>query len=154
MEPLEIVFHLRRLPMFQRLTTAQLIELAAIMREESHPPSTVVVREGDYDACMYLIVDGVVQITKGDTVLTELGSRHFFGEMAVFEGGVRSATVITKTRVRLLRLERVELLRLMEELPGIAINVCQALSQRVRQLSERLVEGQSKQLEDDSDGSG
>jgi len=140
MEPLEIVFHLRRLTMFERLTVAQLIELAAVVQEESHPADVQVVREGEYDACMYLIVDGTVRIVKGATVLTELGPRHFFGEMALFEGGVRSATVVTNGRTKLLRLGRQELLGLMEDIPGIAINVCQALSQRVRYLSARLVE--------------
>jgi len=140
MEPLEIVFHLRRLTMFERLTVAQLIQLAAVVQEETHAPETVVVREGDYDACMYLIVDGTVRIEKGDTVLGELGPRHFFGEMALFEGGVRSATVTTTSRTKLLRLGRQELLGLMQDIPGIAINVCEALSQRVRHLSARLAQ--------------
>ena len=38
--------------------------------------------------------------------------------------------------IRLLRLGRAELLRLMEEFPGIAIGVCQNLSRRVRELSD------------------
>lgn len=140
MEPLEIVFHLRRLAMFERLTVAQLIELAAVVQEDTHPAESVVVREGEYDTCMYLIVEGTVRIEKGDTVLGELGPRHFFGEMALFEGGVRSATVKATTRAKLLRLGRQELLGLMEEIPGIAISICQALSQRVRHLSARLAQ--------------
>ncbi|MEE8469010.1 MAG: cyclic nucleotide-binding domain-containing protein, partial [Planctomycetota bacterium] len=108
------------------------------VHEETHPAETRVVREGDYDDCMYLIVEGMVRITKGETILATLGPKDFFGEMAVFEGDTRSATGISETEVRLLRLDRDDLLYLMEELPTIAIRICQTLSRRVRNTTDRV----------------
>jgi hypothetical protein len=136
LKPVEIVLHLKTLPLFEGLTTRQLMDLAGVVREQVHPAEVAVVREGDYDDCLYLIVDGMVRVTRGDTTLNRLGPRSFFGEMAVFEGAARSATVTTETRVRLLRLERADLLALMEELPGIAIGICQMFSRRVRELTD------------------
>jgi CRP-like cAMP-binding protein len=42
------------------------------------------------------------------------------------------------TPVRFLRLDRDDLLRLMEELPAIAIGICRNLSRRVSELTERV----------------
>jgi AAA family ATP:ADP antiporter len=134
----EVVLHLRSLEIFGRLTTRQLTDLAAVVIEETHPSGTVVVQEGAFEDCMYLIVAGQVRITKADRTLAELGARDFFGEMAVFDGETRSATAVAQTTVRVLRLERHDLFLVMEEQPGIAITICQTLSRRLRELNERL----------------
>jgi AAA family ATP:ADP antiporter len=138
LSPVEIALHLKSLPLFDGLTTRQLMDLAEEVREEFHAPGTVVIREGDEDDCLYLIVSGTVKVMTGDTQLGELGPKRFFGEIAVLQGERRTATVETLDRVRLLRLDRVDLLRLMEELPAIAICICQALSKKVQELTERV----------------
>lgn len=134
----EIVLHLRSLALFERLSTRELTELAGIVRELSHPADTHIVQEGDFDDCMYLIVSGKVQITRGGVKLGDLGPRDFFGEMAILDGETRSATVTSTTKVRLLRIDRPDLLRVMDDRPGIAISICQTLSRRVRELNDTL----------------
>jgi hypothetical protein len=139
LSPVERALLLRGVPLFEGLTTRQLMNVGDVVEEEAHPPETVVCRAGEYSDCMYIIVEGTVAITTGDTVLTELGPNDFFGEIAVFEGATRSANVVSRgEEVRLLRLGRGDLLSLMEELPAIAICICQTLSRRVRDLTERV----------------
>ncbi len=138
LSPVEIALHLKSLPMFEGLTTRQLMDLAGEVREVSQPAHTTIFAEGDTDDCLYLIVEGAVEIKKGETLLTELGARDAFGEMSIFEGTARSATAASRTAVRMLCLQRDDLLRLMEELPAIAICICQVLSRRVRELSDRV----------------
>ena len=137
--PVETMLHLRSLPIFERLTTRQLMDLALAVSEEDHAVGAAIVREGELSDCLYLVVDGRVQVTKSGKHLSELGPRSFFGEVAIFEGAARSATVQAVAPTRVLRLGRAELLRLMEEFPGIAIGVCQNLSRRVRELSDRVI---------------
>ncbi len=139
-KPVEIALQLRSLPFFEALTTRQLVDLAGVVKEERHGPGDCLAREGGFDDCLYLLVEGVVSVTNRGTFLTELGPGSFFGEVAVFEGGARSATVTATSRVLALRLERADLMERMEELPGLAIGICQALSRRVRQLTDRLQE--------------
>lgn len=134
----EIVLHLRSLSLFERLSTRELAELASIVRELSHPANTHIVHEGDFDDCMYLIVSGQVTITRAGATLGGFGPRDFFGEMAILDGETRSATVTSTTKVRLLRIDRPDLLRVMDERPGIAIAICQTLSRRVRELNNVL----------------
>jgi hypothetical protein len=139
LSPVERALLLRGVPLFEGMTTRQLMNVAEVVEQEEHPPKTVIAREGEYSDCMYIIVEGTVAITTGDTVLTELGPNDFFGEIAVFEGATRSANVVTRgDEVCLLRLGRDDLLSLMDELPGIAICICQTLSRRVRRLTERV----------------
>jgi CRP/FNR family cyclic AMP-dependent transcriptional regulator len=139
LSPVDIALYLRGLPVFERLTARQLMDLAKLVREEKHPPDAVVVREGEYSDGMYVIVEGTVSITKGGKPLSELGPKDFFGEIATLEGSSRSATARSRERLRLLCIRRDDLLRLMEELPAIAIGICESLSRRVRELSDRVV---------------
>jgi hypothetical protein len=138
LNPVEIALHLKSLPLFERLTARQLMSLANEVREEQHDSETIVFREGEPGDCLFLIVEGKVRVTRGETLLRELGPKSFFGEIAVLEGENRTATVTTTTRVRFLRLDRDDLLRLMEELPAIGIGICQTLSRLVSELSERV----------------
>jgi CRP-like cAMP-binding protein len=108
------------------------------VKQESHEPGACLAREGSLDDWLYLVVEGVARVAHGDTPLGELGPGSFFGEIAVFEGTPRSVTVTAATRMRLLRLERADLLERMDELPGFAIRICQSLSRRVRELTERV----------------
>jgi CRP-like cAMP-binding protein len=139
MSPVEIALHIKANPIFERLSARQLMDLARLVREESYDTGAAIFREGDQGSCMYLIVEGEVGILKGEEEIAHLGERDFFGELALFEGVQRTATVVARTPVRLLRLERQELLALIEELPAIAIGICQSLSRRVRDTSNRAV---------------
>ena len=134
----EIALHLKSLPLFDGLMIRQLMELADEVHEEVHAAGTTVFREGDFGDCLYLIVEGRIRVTTGDTLLSELGPKNFFGEIAVLEAERRTATISATTSVRLLRLDRNDLLRLMEELPAIAICICQTLSKNVSELTRKV----------------
>jgi len=138
LNPIEIALHLKSLPLFEGLTTRQLMNLVHEVREEQHEAGTVVFQEGEPGDCLYLIVEGQVRVTRGETLLREQGPKSFFGEIAVLEGENRTATITTTSRVQFLRLDRDDLLRLMEDLPAIAIGICQTLSRRVSELTGRV----------------
>jgi hypothetical protein len=138
LSPVEIALHLKSLPLFEGLTIRQLGNLADEVREVRHPANATIFRVGEPGDCLYLIVEGSVRVTVGSTLLSEQGPKSFFGEIAVLEGENRTATVETVTAVRLLRLDRNDLLRLMEELPAIAICICQTLTKKVSELTKRL----------------
>ena len=131
---------LRGIPLFEELTTRQLMNVAEVVEEEEHLPDTTICSAGESSDCMYFIVDGAVAITnEAGAVLNELGPNDFFGEIAIFEGATRSANVVTQdSQVCLLRLGSDDLMNLMEELPAIAICICQTLSRRVRDLTKRV----------------
>ncbi len=134
----EVILHLRSLNLFARLTTQELSELAGLVREETYAVDSAIVREGEFGDCLYVLVEGEVRVTREGNFVNRIHPVGFFGEMALFDGETRFATVTAATPVRLLRLERQDLLELMDEQPSIAITMCQTLSGRVRELINRL----------------
>jgi hypothetical protein len=138
-DAVEKMLHLKELSLFEDLTARQLMDLAQAVKETVFEPDTVVVQQGEYDDCLYLVVEGVVQIKREETMLAELGPGDFFGEIALFEGVARSADAVTRSRARLLGLERANLMALIEDEPGIAVGLLQTLSRRVRELTDRLM---------------
>ena len=72
--------------------------------------------------------------------LATLGKGDFFGEMALFEKEVRSATVRARGEVRVLTIDKKNLLRRIHEDPTLAFRMLRTLSQRIRDLNSQLVE--------------
>lgn len=53
---------LRRFPFFAELTEGQLHEIAMIAEEFSYPPKTIIFKEGEEACCLYLVVEGDVEL--------------------------------------------------------------------------------------------
>ncbi|HZW35901.1 MAG: cyclic nucleotide-binding domain-containing protein, partial [Deltaproteobacteria bacterium] len=103
----------------------------------------VIVRQGEVGDCMFVIQSGkveVIQESQGKEVrLAELGEGDFFGEMALFEKDVRSATVRPLGEVRLLTVDKKMFLRKIHEDPSLAFRIMQKMSHRIRELNNELM---------------
>jgi len=103
----------------------------------------IIVHQGEIGDCMYVIQDGeveVVRIQNGDIVrLAVLENGDFFGEMAIFEKEVRSATVRALGSVRLLTIDRKTFLRRIQEDPTLAFRIVQTMSGRIQLLNQEVV---------------
>lgn len=131
----EVLLQLRSFKIFEQLTVRELADVARLVRQEEFAPAAAIVREGEFESSMYAITEGRVEVTKKGAPLAELRAGEIFGEMAIFDGEARSATVTAIEPTRVLRIEGKDLMALMEELPGIAIAICRTLSRLVRRLS-------------------
>ena len=102
----------------------------------------VIVRQGEAGDCMYVIQAGkaeVLQEQNGRNMrLAVLEEKDFFGEMALFEREVRSATVRALGEVRILTVDKRTILRRIQEDPSLAFRVVEPLCHRVRRLDEEL----------------
>ena len=103
----------------------------------------IIVREGESGNCMYEIQSGKVEIVRdkdGRGVrLAELGPGDFFGEMAIFEREVRSATVKAVGPVRALTVDKKTLLTRISADPTLAFRLLEKLSGRIRELDREVV---------------
>jgi hypothetical protein len=136
LSPTEIALQLKSLPMFDGLTTRQLMDLARVVSEVTHPAGKTIIEEGGLNESMFLLVEGRVEVRKQGRSVAQLGPNEFFGEMSLLERAPPAATVVTLEESRLLCLQRTDLFRLMEEFPTIPIIMCQTLSRRMRELLE------------------
>src|SRR5262249_34335064 len=131
---IETLLHLRSLDLFERLTTEQLAELAAAVKEVTFAAGATIVAEGEFGDELFVIKSGEVLVTRAGIVLRTARAGDYCGEMALLDGETRSATGTAVGPVRLLWLSRDAVLRMMEEQPAIAIAISQTLSRRVRDL--------------------
>ena len=103
----------------------------------------IIVRQGDVGDCMYVIQSGQVEVMKEkngvEMPLTVLREGGIFGEMALLDKEVRSATVRALGEVRILTVDKKTFLRWMSEDPTVAFHVVEMMSKRIRELSEELV---------------
>ncbi len=104
----------------------------------------VVVRQGETGDCMFAIQSGRLEVvkedTKGEVRVALLDQGDIFGEMAIFEREVRSATVRALDEARVLTVDKKTFLRRIQEDPSIALNLVRMMSQRIRRLSSEVAQ--------------
>jgi hypothetical protein len=136
----ESVMVLSELPLFADLTTRELAELAEVVTWVSARPGEVLCAEGEVGEAMFFVLSGAVRVERaagdGAVVVATLGPGEPFGEMALFDDEVRSATVVAETASRLGRIDRLSFEEIVGEVPGIALGICRVLSRRVREGQE------------------
>jgi voltage-gated potassium channel len=93
-----------RVPFLRDLDPSAIIELTRMLRRIDLAERTVVVRRGRPGDCMYFIAAGEVEV-QVEPQPVRLGAGAFFGEIALLEGGPRTATVLTTAPSTLLVLE-------------------------------------------------
>jgi CRP/FNR family transcriptional regulator, cyclic AMP receptor protein len=131
---IETLLLLRSVDLFERLTTQQLADLAAAVKEVDYVAGAAIVTEGEWSDGLFVVVEGEVLLTRAGIPLRTHQARGFFGEMSLLDGETRSATATAVGPARLLWLSREAVIRIMEEQPAIAIAISQTLSRRVREL--------------------
>jgi CRP-like cAMP-binding protein len=113
------------------------------------PPGTVLFREGESDAFAVIIVEGALEIRKGDSaqnerVVARLTSGKMVGEMSLIDGAHRSATAVSVESTLILVLSRDDFDQMSEERPDVALKftmmVAEAIAQLLRQTTGALVD--------------
>lgn len=101
----------------------------------------VIVAEGDMGDCMFVVQAGSVEVVRTfDGVEQRIGMLHggdFFGEMALFDKTVRSATVRAAGEARVLTIDKRTLLKRISENPLLAVNLLRSMSAKLRAANER-----------------
>jgi flavin-dependent dehydrogenase len=123
-------------------------DLEAGMLGKIYQDGEAIVRQGEVGDCVYVILSGQVEVTvkkDGEEVaLRFLNQGDFFGEMALFDREVRSATVRALGRARVLTVDKNGLLRRVQEDPSLAFRIIEQMSGRIRQLTSEVARLKSK----------
>ena len=139
------ILRLKGINIFEGLSVGELAAIASVTEEVDYPVGEIVIREGESGETMFLIIKGEVSVIKGageegerEIELARIGTGDYFGEMALFEDAVRSATIRTAEEARFLILHKQEFTEIVREYPQIALHICKALSGRIRELHEKI----------------
>ncbi len=123
---------LRRVPLFAGLADRDLAPLADRFHERSFPEGAVVLEEDSAGTTFFVIADGDASVSVRGEVRATLGPGDYFGEMAVIDEGVRTASVTAATDLRTFFLTPWEFRPFVEEHPHVAWKLLQALARRLR----------------------
>ncbi len=137
---------LRRIRILSRMNDAQLDHLARFMEVHQVLQQAAVVNQGDPGDGVYLILQGELRarvIHDGqETILSTFETGDFFGDLALFDHGPRSADVIANEDSTLLKISTAAFDRLTQEAPVLATVFLQAAAQtfaaRIRADNKRL----------------
>jgi CRP-like cAMP-binding protein len=115
---------LRRVKILANMSDTQLEQFACLMEVVRARPFEDIVREGSPGDAMFLLLDGEVRvrlmIAGKETILATLCSGEFFGEVALFDHGPRSADVVANKECLLLKVPVGAFQKLLDEAPGLA----------------------------------
>ena len=137
----EILSLINESPFLGALPTKQAAQLASIASINTFSPGDAIVTEGSTDAMtMWIVIDGDVEVRKGDTVVTTMGRGAHIGEMALFadSGSPRTAGVYAATSTRAFRVAKWDLVPLIEQHPPVAMAVIQELARRLERTTAAL----------------
>jgi CRP-like cAMP-binding protein len=134
-DPLPPATPLPRLPLFGALTPDTLAQLLAALTLQELPAGQPVVKQGERARAMYLLVRGVLNVTReadrGATLLAALGPGALFGEMALVSRAARSASVTSVEPAQVLALPAAELEVLAAREPTIGRELARFCQQRM-----------------------
>jgi CRP-like cAMP-binding protein len=136
---------LKSVPMFSELSKKDLERLCRLMVPRAVKAGETIIKENDQAAGFFVISDGKVEAVRGadsehPQVLATFGPGDFFGEMALFEGFPRSATVRAVNDTECLAMTRWDFMAELKNHPEIAVGMLPVLVRRLRDLDARLAE--------------
>lgn len=126
---------LKRSPLFEGLSRKQLAHLARLTDDLEVAPGTVLCRESSRGQEFFVIIDGRATVTRGGEAVATLGSGDFFGEIALLERVVRTATVTAATPLSFFVVSEQAFHSVLETDPSIERKVLRALVRRVSSAS-------------------
>jgi CRP-like cAMP-binding protein len=137
---------LRRVKALAELTDDQLKRFARFMEAHTIRQWTQIVKQGDPDDGMYLVLDGELRVRLmiggKETILATLGPGECFGEIALFDQGPRSADVVANKDSVLLKISTEAFDKLRREAPELSAPILFAISKtlaaRIRADNKRI----------------
>lgn len=130
-----------QIPLFEKLDDEERESIASRFVLRRYPKNTVVINEGDDSRTFYVIFEGQVKVYLTDeagkeVVLNVQDAGEYFGEVALLDDGLRSASVITTQACQFAVLNQQAFIESITENPQISLKIMQGLTHRLRALSD------------------
>lgn len=134
---------LSKVSLFEKLAERHLKGIAQICTERVFQTGDYLMKQGESGIGLFIILSGKVKIEKtglsGDKVeIAENGPGDIMGEMAVFDGAPRSASVVASEQTKCLVLASWEFNSFLKSHPEVAIDILPIVVKRFRETNEAL----------------
>lgn len=135
---------LTKVSIFSLIKKADLERIAGLAQHHLYSNGELVISEGDRDRRLFIIMSGEVEVIKGlggknERRVRTLGPYSYFGEMALIDDLVRSASVVAIEDTHILSLDYWNLRQEIVKYPAMAIELLQMLSRRIRAIEKAMI---------------
>ena len=136
--------YLAKVSIFSYFKKKDLRRLAKRSRYILFDLGDVIIHEGEQDERFFILVRGRVDIfksygTRKQRLLRTLRPHSYFGEMALFDNQVRSATVVAREDIKTLCLGKLNLYNEIKKYPQLAVDLLQMLNRRLIALEKAVI---------------
>ena len=136
---------LAKVSLFSNMKASDVERIASLAQSHMFQAGETIIREGDRDGRLFVVVSGEVEIIKAlgkknERYVRTLGPLSYFGEMALIDDLVRSASVVAKGETGVLILDQWSLRQDIERYPAMAFELMRMLSQRIRAIEKTIVD--------------
>jgi CRP/FNR family cyclic AMP-dependent transcriptional regulator len=127
---------LRRVPLFAALEPPELSALAGIANVVDVSAGTVLTHEGRHEGYFFVVVSGSIRIDRAGVTVNTLGEGDFLGEIALLDGGPRTATATAISDSRLLQVTNDQFDGLVASTPSVRAAIMTEVGRRLRRIDE------------------
>lgn len=129
---LDTALWLHRVTLFADLSPETLLPLARLSSYQTLAPQEALFKQGSFGDALFIVVQGSLRVERDGHLLATLTPGEAVGELAVLDWQPRSATVIADQATRVLRVERNDLIDLLQDEPELLHALITLLSRRIR----------------------
>ncbi len=122
---------LAAIPLFADLNETDLAAIAAVAVEVDAAEGDAIATQGDLGHAMFAIESGAVEVSANGRPLATLGPGDVFGEVAVLAAGIRMATVVATSPVRLIALLKRDVWAIERRSPETAERLRELIKKRL-----------------------
>ncbi len=129
---------LKKVPLLSDLPQRHLNRIATLASERRNDAGKTLARQGTAGLEFFLILEGIARVERDGRLLARLGAGDCFGEVALIDFGLRSATVTAETPIVLLVIHTRSFQRLLRDVPALQRKLLLALCERLRRADSAL----------------
>lgn len=128
----KVLESLAKQPVFARCTKKELEAVSRIGTPITVEPGYVLTREGRRGYEFFVIISGSASCTIEGERIGTMTTGDFFGEVALLDGGTRSATVVAETAMEVIVIDSREFAGMLGDAPSAARTIMTQLASRLR----------------------
>jgi CRP-like cAMP-binding protein len=128
----EMIQLLRKVPLFAECSDRELSSISKSLKEVHFPAGREICKEGETGTGLHVVVEGETKVLVGGRTRRKMGPGAFFGEIALLDGGARTATVVADTEVTTVALPVWDFRSILKAHPSLALKMLDEVCRRVR----------------------
>jgi CRP-like cAMP-binding protein len=119
-------------PLFAGLPAKHLKRIRDLAEPADYMAGASLVKEGTEGDAFFVILEGLAKVVVGKRTINRLMPGDYFGEISLLDGGLRSASVVSETPLKVLVIDRARFLKLIESEGSIAIALLETTARAIR----------------------